>query len=111
MTEDQLQSQFFIWAHNTYPQIRGLLFAVPNGGFRNKIEAMKLKATGTVAGIPDILLLWDHTVHAFEFKTEEGIISPEQKKIHEIWRLNGFNVYLVRDFESAKRILCQIINQ
>ena len=35
----------------------GLLYcAVPNGGKRHRGEAIKLKASGTVAGVPDILI-------------------------------------------------------
>ena len=35
----------------------GILFcAVPNGGRRDKREAIMLKASGTVAGVPDILI-------------------------------------------------------
>jgi hypothetical protein len=33
-----------------------VMFAVPNGGLRNVVTAMKLKATGTKAGIPDVVL-------------------------------------------------------
>ena len=31
------------------------MFAVPNGGLRSKIEAAIMKATGTVAGVPDTI--------------------------------------------------------
>lgn len=34
----------------------GLLFAVPNGGFRSKATAGKLKAEGVKAGVPDLFL-------------------------------------------------------
>jgi len=38
-----------------YPELR-LLHAIPNGGFRHKITAGRLKAEGTKAGVPDIHL-------------------------------------------------------
>jgi hypothetical protein len=38
-----------------YP-LAQLLFAIPNGGLRNKIIAAKLKATGVKAGVPDMFL-------------------------------------------------------
>lgn len=38
-----------------YPGLE-LLFAVPNGGTRNKVVAAKLKAEGVEAGIPDMIL-------------------------------------------------------
>ena len=32
------------------------IYAIPNGGYRNKAEAKKLKATGTKRGCPDLCL-------------------------------------------------------
>jgi len=67
MTPDQLansgsehseQIALFCWAAlnvKKYPQLRWM-FAVPNGGFRFKQEAARLKASGVKAGVPDILL-------------------------------------------------------
>lgn len=108
-SEDQTQAQFYQTAFNTYPQIRGLLFAVPNGGARNPIEGMKFKATGTTAGIPDMILLWEGTAYGFEFKTETGVLSPAQVKIHSVWNSAGFDVHVVRSAEDALRILRGII--
>lgn len=39
-----------------YPKYRGRLFAIPNGGFRNKSTAVKLKKEGVLAGVWDIFL-------------------------------------------------------
>lgn len=102
MTETQLQAKCFQWAHNTFPQIRGLLFAVPNGGTRNKIEAMTLKATGTTAGIPDMILI--HPLTAFEFKSDKGKLSPNQMKIIDMWRSKGIEVHIIKTVEQFKDI-------
>jgi hypothetical protein len=48
----------FKWAallESKYPELR-LLHAIPNGGFRMKTTAKRLKAEGTKAGVPDIHL-------------------------------------------------------
>lgn len=37
---------------NKHPELRWL-FAVPNGGHRNKVAASKLKAEGVKPGVPD----------------------------------------------------------
>lgn len=108
MTEDQLQAKCFQWAHNTFPECRGLLFACPNGGFRNKIEAMKFKATGTTSGIPDLIYLHKSGPVGIEMKTETGVVSPEQKKIHAIWAINGIKVYVCRTFEQFQEIIDEI---
>ena len=109
MTEDKIQATSFQWLHNNYPMLRNLFFAVPNGGSRHIIEAMKLKATGTIPGIPDTLLLYNKTVIGFEFKTETGILSPEQKKVHIVWKLNGYQIYIVRSFAEFQTIIKKIV--
>lgn len=46
------------WArmqNGKYPELR-LLFAIPNGGSRNKAEAGKLRAMGVKAGVSDLFL-------------------------------------------------------
>lgn len=107
-TEDQLQAQCYQWAYNNYPIIRGCFFSVPNGGTRHKIEAMKMKATGLTPGIPDMLLISPSFV-AFEFKSLTGVLSPEQKNIHEIWKAKGITVHIVRTFEDFKLIFKKIV--
>jgi len=52
------QETLFQWAalnENTYPEL-SLLYHIPNGGSRNKIEAANLKRQGVKAGVPDICL-------------------------------------------------------
>lgn len=59
-SEDGNQMALFAWAAlNTeqYPQLKNL-FAIPNGGNRHIIEAIKFVGTGTRAGVPDICLAW-----------------------------------------------------
>lgn len=99
VTEDQLQAQCYQWAYNTYPKIRGLIFSVPNGGTRNILEAQKLKATGLTPGIPDMVLVWPKLI-GFEFKTEISVVSPAQKKIHEIWVNAGIEVHIIRSLQQ-----------
>lgn len=108
MTEDQLQATCYQWAYNTYPELRGCIFSVPNGGTRNKIEAMKMKATGLTPGIPDLLLIYP-VFTAFELKSEIGILSPAQKKIHEIWANKGVKVHIVRSVDEFQKIIINLI--
>ena len=52
------QEAIFRWAElnkNKYPEL-ALLYHIPNGGSRNKIEAANLKRQGVKAGVPDICL-------------------------------------------------------
>lgn len=107
--EIKLQAECFQWAWNTFPETRTLLFAVPNGGKRSKIEAMQLKASGVVPGIPDLLLIWDGIVTGFELKTTKGKTRDNQLDLHEIWRKNGIVVHIIRDFEDFKHKFVKII--
>lgn len=108
-SEDQIQSKFFIQAYNQYPQIRGLLFSVPNGGSRNAIEAMKFKSTGLTPGVPDMILLWDGKVYGFEFKSATGRLSEAQVKIHLTWAKAGVQVFVFRSDSEALLQLQSII--
>lgn len=59
-TEHAHQSALFCWAalpatQRLWPCLK-LMFAVPNGGERNKIVAAKMKAEGVKAGVLDIFL-------------------------------------------------------
>lgn len=54
--EHKLQVECVKWFRYAYPQYRDLLFAIPNGGLRNKKVAKKLKAEGVVPGVPDLFL-------------------------------------------------------
>lgn len=58
MSEHDDQAALFQWAEamfSVWPELR-LLHAIPNGGFRGKATAAKLKAEGVKAGIPDVML-------------------------------------------------------
>lgn len=57
-SEDSEQITLMSWArmqNGKYPELR-LLFAIPNGGSRNKAEAGKLRAMGVKAGVSDLFL-------------------------------------------------------
>lgn len=108
--ELHLQTECFQWAWNYLPQTRRLLFAVPNGGKRNKIEATQLKASGVVAGIPDLVLVWAGRAYGFELKSPKGVTSDAQIEVHSAWADQRATVYLIRDLEEFKFRLSVIVN-
>ena len=80
--ESQLQRICVKWFRLQYPELAILLFAVPNGGARNKREAGIMKAEGVTAGVADIILLIPSGGYAslcMEFKTEKGRQQETQK--------------------------------
>lgn len=59
-SEAQEQTELINWVNeciinNIYPELK-MLYAIPNGGTRNKIEAVNLKRQGVVPGVPDLCL-------------------------------------------------------
>ncbi len=109
MTEIQIQAAIFQYAWNHYPSTRGLFFHVPNGGNRNAIEGMQLKASGVVAGIPDMILIHHGCAYGFEVKTPSGTLSSVQEKIHKAWSQDGTPVYIVRSLDDFIAILSDIL--
>lgn len=57
-TEHAEQAALFCWAAMCGPQINELrlMFAIPNGGLRDKITAARLKAEGVKPGVSDVFL-------------------------------------------------------
>ena len=109
--EHQLQTACFQWFNLQYPEFRGLLFAVPNGGGRSRIEAALLKAEGVVAGVADMLLLVPSKGYAglcIEFKaaTKAAHQSEAQKNWERL--INKYGAYkytVVRTFEEFRTLM------
>lgn len=82
--EADMQAEFFDKVFKLFPTLpRKLLFAVPNGGSRNKTEAANMKRQGVKAGVADVILLIPKKGYAslcLEFKTSTGRQSDEQKE-------------------------------
>lgn len=104
MTEDQEQMLFVQWWRRNRPE---RIFAVPNGGHRHPAVAAKLKATGTVAGVPDLyvpaLHLW------IEMKRQKGgVLSSVQKDWIEYLSDIGDTVIVGKGWEDAVEKLRQL---
>ena len=103
--EERLQVSCVSWFDYQYPQYMQLLFAVPNGGSRNKIEAANLKKQGVRAGVSDLVFLYQCTDYPFlciEFKALKGRQSDEQKEFKKsVESVNGLYV-IIRTFDEFK---------
>ena len=103
--ESHLQRNCFTWFRLQYPRLRLLLFAVPNGGFRNKKEAGIMKAEGVTAGVADVILLKPSGGYAslcVEFKTEDGRQQATQKEWQTAAEGAGNKYIIVRSFDEFK---------
>jgi VRR-NUC domain len=81
------------------------MFAVPNGGYRRPVEAAIMKATGTVAGIPDTIWIKDGRCYALELKAEGGRLSPAQEQALIALRKAGALACHAHGLDQALRIL------
>jgi len=84
ITEHEQQRIIFEWAEwqkGKYPELE-MLIAVPNGGKRDIVTAVKLKQTGTKAGFPDMFLFCRRGAYAglaIELKVKSNKPTERQK--------------------------------
>lgn len=109
-SEDRIQQECYMWFHNTYPQYRGLLFAVPNGGARSAVQGKIFKMTGVVPGVADMLLMVNGNIFCFELKNKFGTQSPQQKNWQLLVQREGFKYYIVRTKKLFEEIVTNIMN-
>lgn len=101
-----------------YPELRWL-FAVPNGGHRNKVAAGKLKAEGVKSGVPDYLLpvVQSKSVCgvgyvglALELKrTKRGQTSDEQRDWLNHFDDQGWRAVVFKGHEHAWAVICDYL--
>lgn len=85
-TEAQEQAALIQWWSLRYPKLDKLLFAIPNGGLRNKITAAKLKKEGVKTGVADLCLaIPSGEYHGLflEMKRQKGGQQSEEQRIFE----------------------------
>lgn len=82
--ESDEQQALFVWsklAQAQHPEL-SLLHSIPNGGKRNRLEAIRLKREGALAGVSDIFLPVSrggfHGLY-IELKVKDGKPSSNQK--------------------------------
>lgn len=109
MTELQIQTKAWQEVWTRHPQTRHLFYHVPNGGYRNKIEAKQLQASGVVPGVPDLELKWKGKSYPMEVKKPTGEPSDKQIKLHAIWAEHGFDVPIFDTWESIVEYVESII--
>jgi hypothetical protein len=80
----------------------GLWFAhVPNGGYRGAIEAAIFKSLGVIAGVPDLLLIFEGRTYGLELKAAKGRLSPAQIRTQELMRTAGAVVATANGIDEA----------
>lgn len=112
--ESKLQEACVKWFDYSYPQLRQLLFAIPNGGARNVITGAMLKRQGVRKGIPDLFLsipkwskVHERYTHGLfiEMKAGKGKLTQEQETFRDRVTSNDYRFEVIRDFDSFKKLI------
>ena len=80
-SESQIQHGCITWFRAQYPTLSRLVFAVPNGGKRDRRTGAQMKYEGCMRGVADLILLVPMKGYAslcIEMKTPKGKQSEEQ---------------------------------
>ena len=109
--EHTIQTQCVRWFAIQYPTLNQLLFAIPNGGHRNKAAAGKAKAEGATRGVADLFLSIPHERTTrlglvttcglyIEMETPKGRQSPEQTAFQIKVEALGYQYTICRSLEE-----------
>lgn len=109
-SEDTEQINVVSWANwnaNHYPELRWL-FHVPNGGSRNKQEAVKFKQMGVKAGVSDLCLPYPKGIYCrlfIEMKYGNNRQQDTQKEFLADMAAAGHFVATCYSAEEAIKVL------
>lgn len=101
--EHRLQCACVRWFRMQHPGLRHALFAIPNGGRRDKATGARLKEEGVVAGVADLILLHaSGGSHALliEMKAGKGRQSQSQKEWQQMISADGYKYVVCRSLEE-----------
>lgn len=108
--EAQEQTALFNWAflsRGKYPEL-DLLYHIPNGGSRNRLEAANLKRQGVKAGVPDICLpVARGGFHGLyiEMKAGKNKTTDKQNKWLAALNAQGYCTAVCYNWQEAKELL------
>jgi hypothetical protein len=118
MSEHDEQKALFDWAESMIaqgriPELKNM-FAIPNGGMRNKAVAVKLKQEGVKRGVLDIFLAmpspaWNGLF--IEMKDGDNVLSPDQREWKKRLEENGYRCEICRSWLAAARVLIDYLRR
>lgn len=82
-----------------------IIFAIPNGGRRMYREAVRLKAEGVLAGVPDLFVSAARGCYHglyLEMKSLSGRVSDVQKEVITSLMSHGYRVEVCKSIEMFK---------
>lgn len=113
--ESQHQIALFRWAQFN-PILQKHLFAIPNGGKRNLIEAKILKGQGVKSGVSDTFLAYPVKPYAglwIELKSPKPYksqITKNQQEWIDLMQSVGYDAYIAYGWEEAANKITSYLN-
>jgi hypothetical protein len=104
--EHRIQCACVRWYRYQYPKMHHNLFAVPNGGWREKATAGKMKAEGVLSGVADLILLKSNAHYGallIEMKTRTGRQADTQRQWQALIEADGYKYVICRSLEDFIR--------
>ena len=114
-SEDTEQINVISWASwqmQKYPELKWL-HHIPNGGSRNRAEAVKLKQMGVKSGVSDLCLPYPKGIYCglyIEMKYNKGRHQPSQKEFLIDMAAAGHYVATCYTAEDAAEVIMEYCN-
>ena len=116
-TEAEEQIALFEWAalqSGRFPEL-ALLYHVPNGGSRNKIEAARLRAQGVKSGVPDLCLPvargGNHGLYIELKRQRGGRIGEEQVRWINGLLKQGYAAAICKGWQEAADVIIDYLRR
>lgn len=106
--EHNIQVACVNWFRYQYHNL--IIFAVPNGGMRNKVVAAKLKMEGAMAGVADLVIVACNKIVFIEMKTAKGKQQETQKAFEKSVKALGHEYYVCHSFDEFRSVCKSSLN-
>ena len=103
-TEDEFHTDCYLWFHNEFPGLRGLLCYNLNNS-KNKIAGTRNRSKGLQAGRSDLVFYYHGRALHIELKLPGRRQSPDQRKWQRIIEAQGFRYVICRTMQEFKDVI------
>lgn len=106
--EHAIQVECVRWFRYRYQKLARLLFAIPNGGRRDKKTGKTLKEEGCSAGVADLQLCVPNKFYHglfIEMKTAKGVQQESQKEFQRAVEEQGYRYAVCRSSEEFMKVV------
>lgn len=107
-SEGRIHQDCYVWFHNSFPELRGLLCYNLNNS-RNGIDGARNRSKGVQAGRADFAFYYKGKTVMIEMKEGRGKQSQEQKQWQQAIEQQGFRYFVCRDIEEFQEVIGCII--